>query len=277
MPYAVGGHPVHGRGCALCHVRHGELRRARTRTPDMGIASELVACTATALAATSALPQLRRLRTTRDLTGVSLAGPAIGAVTEAGWLVYVAQVELWSAAPEPVLMVVANVALAAAICRSGGRLGHAVVVGAAWASALTVVTTAGGWAALGAMLGLAYGVQMSPCVWSAFRVREPTGIAPHRWTMNLVESVLWGVYGLGHAATPIVVYALIGTMSSAAILGRVGIARLLPGRPSTTPSRRNARPVEGRVDASPNPTPPVSGSSASAGLDALRDEREPGA
>jgi hypothetical protein len=63
----------------------------------MGIASELVAWTATALAATSALPQLRRLRTMRDLTGVSLAGPPIGAVTDAGSLVYLAQVELWSA------------------------------------------------------------------------------------------------------------------------------------------------------------------------------------
>jgi hypothetical protein len=89
-----------------------------------------------------------------------------------------------------------------------------------------------GWAALGMMLGLAYGVQMTPHVWCAFRVREPTGIAPHRWTMNLFEALLWGVYGVGHAATPVVVYAVIGTVCSAAILGRVGLARML-----TRPSR----------------------------------------
>ena len=207
-----------------------------------------MAWTATALAAASAVPQLRRLRTTRDLTGVSLAGPAIGAVTEAGWLVYVTQVELWSAAPEPVLMVVANVALAGTVCRSGGRLGQAVVVGAMWAAALTMVTTAGGWAALGATLGLAYGVQMVPYVWSAFRVREPTGIAPHRWTMNLAEAVLWGVYGVGHAATPIVVYALIGSLSSVAILGRVGVARVLPGS-STRGASRSPRAIPGIVAA----------------------------
>jgi uncharacterized protein with PQ loop repeat len=190
------------------------------------IASELVAWVATALAATSALPQLRRLRTTRDLAGVSLAGPAIGAVTEAGWLVYVVEVELWSAAPEPVLMVIANIALATAISRRGGPLVIALVVGMAWAATLSLVTTAGGWAALGAMLGIAYGVQMTPYLWSAFRVRRPTGIAPHTWTMNLVESVLWGVYGVTHGDMPIVLYAVIGTTTSTAILARrVGLER----------------------------------------------------
>jgi uncharacterized protein with PQ loop repeat len=175
---------------------------------------------ATALAATSALPQLRRLRSTRDLTGVSLAGPAIGAVSEAGWLVYVTEVELWSAAAEPVIMVMTNVALAGAICRTGGRPARAVLVGAAWAAMLTLVTAVGGWAALGAMLGVAYGIQMTPYIWSAFRVREPTGIALHTWTLSLVEAALWGVYGLAHSDLPIVLYAAIGTVSSAAILAR---------------------------------------------------------
>ena len=66
---------------------------------------------------------------------------------------------------------------------------------------------------------------MTPHVWSAFRVPDPTGIAPHRWTINLVEALLSGVYGVGHAATPIVVYALIGTMSSGAY-SAVRIARV---------------------------------------------------
>ena len=192
----------------------------------MHIVGELVALVATALAATSALPQLRRLRTTRDLAGVSLAGPAIGAVTEAGWLVYVAEEELWSAAPEPVLMVIANVALATAISRRDGPLVTALVVGTAWAATLTLATTAGGWAALGATLGIAYGVQMTPYLWSAFRVRRPTGIAVHTWTMNLVESVLWGIYGLAHGDRPIVLYAVIGTTTSTAILvRRLGLER----------------------------------------------------
>jgi uncharacterized protein with PQ loop repeat len=198
---------------------------------------ELVAWVATALAAASALPQVRRLRTTSDLAGVSLAGPAIGAVTEAGWLVYVAEVELWSAAPEPVLMVIANVALATAICRRGGALVTALVVGVGWAATLTVVTTAGGWAALGAMLGIAYGVQMTPYVWSAFRVRRPTGIAPHTWLMNLIESALWGAYGLTHGDVPIMLYAAIGTTTSAAILARrLGIdRRALPATAAALP------------------------------------------
>ena len=198
----------------------------------MTIGIELVAWVATALAATSALPQVRRLRTTRDLAGVSLAGPAIGVVSEAAWLVYVIEVELWSAAPEPVLMVVANVAVVAAVCRSGGRLGPAVLVGAGWAAVLTLVTAAGGWAALGAMLGVAYGIQMTPYIWSAFRVREPTGIALNTWTFSLVEAALWGAYGLTHSDAPIVLYAVIGTISSAAILARRlrtgGLARPTP-------------------------------------------------
>jgi uncharacterized protein with PQ loop repeat len=216
---------------APVHVRHAtplitNPAALRARTAGVDIASELVAGVATVLAATSALPQLRRLRTTQDLSGVSLAGPAIGAVTEAGWLVYVVEVGLWSAAPEPVLMVVADVALAVAITRRGGPLATALVAGVVWAAALIVVTTAGGWAALGAMLGIAYGVQMTPYVWSAYRVRQPTGIATHTWTMNLVEAALWGVYGLAHADAPIVLYAVIGTTTSVAILARrVGTGR----------------------------------------------------
>ena len=186
----------------------------------MDIGGELVARVATALAATSAFPQLRRLRSTRDLTGVSLAGPAIGAVSEAGWLVYVTEVGLWSAAAEPVLMVMANVALAGAICRTGGRPGRAVVIGAGWAAVLTLVTAVGGWAALGALLGVAYGIQMTPYIWSAFRVREPTGIALHTWTLNLIEAALWGTYALSHSDVPIALYASIGIVASAAILAR---------------------------------------------------------
>ena len=94
------------------------------------------------------------------------------------------------------------------------------MVGAGWAAVLTLVTAAGGWAALGALLGVAYGIQVAPCIWSAFRVREPTGIALHTWTLSLVEAALWGAYGLTHSDVPIVLYATIGTMSSAAILAR---------------------------------------------------------
>ena len=204
--------------CATPPITNPRWPRARTRGVDIG--GELVAWVATALAATSAFPQLRRLRSTRDLTGVSLAGPAIGAVSEAAWLVYVTEVGLWSAAAEPVLMVVTNVALAGAICRTGGRAGRAVVVGAGWAAVLTLVTAVGGWAALGALLGVAYGIQVAPCIWSAFRVREPTGIALHTWTLNLIEAVLWGVYALSHSDVPIALYAVIGTVASAAILAR---------------------------------------------------------
>jgi hypothetical protein len=76
------------------------------------------------------------------------------------------------------------------------------------------------------MLGIAYGVQMTPYVWSAFRVRRPTGIAPRTWLMNLVESALWGAYGVAHGDVPIMLYAAIGTTASAAILARrVGIDR----------------------------------------------------
>ena len=83
-----------------------------------------------------------------------------------------------------------------------------------------LVTAVSGWAALGALLGVAYGIQVAPCIWSAFHVREPTGIATHTWTLNLIEAVLWGVYALSHSDVPIALYAVIGTVTSAAILTR---------------------------------------------------------
>jgi len=186
----------------------------------MAIGAELLAWTATSLAALSALPQLRRLRDTHDLAGLSAAGPLIGTVNETGWLFYVTVAELWSAMPEPVLMVGSNVAMAVAIRHHGGLHLRPLALAGAWAGTLTVVTTSFGWAALGLLLSIAYAIQMAPCVWSAFRSRRPTGIAPMTWTFYAAEATLWCVYAVVHGDRPILCYGLIGATSAVAILVR---------------------------------------------------------
>jgi hypothetical protein len=117
-------------------------------------------------------------------------------------------------------MVLANVVLARAIVRTGAATVWALVVSGAWAATLCSLTAVGGWTVLGAALGLSYAGQMGPAVWTAYRTRVPTGIAPVYWLANLTETALWGLYGVVHRDRAVVLFALVGVTASSAILLR---------------------------------------------------------
>ena len=109
--------------------------------------------------------------------------------------------------------------------RVGVPLARAVAAAAAWGVLLVAAAVLGGWPALGALLPLAYAVQLAPSVWAAYRTSAPTGIAGGTWVMIGVESALWSVYGVAEQDAALAFLGVSGAAGAGAILVRLGATR----------------------------------------------------
>jgi uncharacterized protein with PQ loop repeat len=185
------------------------------------ILHEVPAWAATVLAVVAVVAQVRRLARHRDGAGVSVVGPMIGLVNETTWAAYVLVGDLWSAAGVPVIMLATNVAVLASMARAGAALRSAAAAGTAWAAGLATIGLVGGWAAVGISLGLAYTLQVAPCVWSAYRSAAPSGIAPTMWLAMAGEAVLWMAYGALHDDHAFVLLGAVELAAALAMLARV--------------------------------------------------------
>ncbi len=182
--------------------------------------AELAAALATLLATVASIPQLHRVGRAGDGRGVSVTSAMLGIGSEVAWLRYATQAELWSAVPEAGVMAMANTVLVIALLRRGASVRHALPAGLAWLGALATITVVGGPAALGAVLGVTYAVQIAPAVWTVWRTASPSGVVASTWVMIGLEGVLWGVYGLHHEDPAVLTFAVTATLAAVATLAR---------------------------------------------------------
>lgn len=187
--------------------------------------AEIAATIATAAALAGLLPQTVRVRRTGDIAGLSLAWPALGVVTEAAWTVYAVHEQLWLLAPSAVAMVVFDAALFWVMARTAAPFASSLVPVGMWALALTLVALLAGAPALGVVLGSAYGVQIAPLLWAAYRTPAPTGLAPATWLIATGEFALWWVYGELTDDVGVKLLGLVGGASSVALLARWIVTR----------------------------------------------------
>jgi uncharacterized protein with PQ loop repeat len=192
---------------------------------DVSSLADAAAVAASIVAVVTLMPQLRRLRRTGDVAGVSLTWAFLGAVTNAAWFGYLLSQRLWAGMPSVVCMVVLYGALASALVRRGVAWRSPTLLAVLWSLFLAALGPVGGLVVLGLVLGLSYGVQVAPSVWSAYRTWAPSGVSPGTWAIALVEVSLWGLYGLGKGDVPIQVFALTGISSSLAMLARWAATR----------------------------------------------------
>lgn len=192
---------------------------------------------ATLLAAVSLLPQAVKLVRTRLPDGVSPTWAALGMATNLGWMTYLTSQGLWPTLPSVVMIIGGYAATFVILHRLGAVSRSAIPVALAWATTLASVAALTGWTGLGTVLGFSYAVQVSPGLWTAYRTRRPGGISPGTWGIALVESLLWGYYGWWNADAPLMIFAVIATASSMAMLARYGATRRrLPGEELTVPA-----------------------------------------
>ncbi len=192
-------------------------------------AADLAALLATGLAVVGRFPQIRRLAQTLDRSGVSLAAPAIGAVTECAWVGYTGAAGLWAGVPAGVLMVLANLTVAMLVVGCGAAWRTAITAAGLWAGLLVVLSGYGGIVLLGAALAGAYFVQIVPAVWTVYRCALPSGVAAATWLVAGVEMTLWAAYGLVHANLAYTCLGLVGLCASFLVLLRLTVASRVEG------------------------------------------------
>jgi len=179
----------------------------------------------TVLAVLALVPQILKLYRTGLVDGVSPTWAAFGLVTNVAWTAYLAQEGLWLTVPATVLVSVAYAMTFTLLVRAGVGISTPVIAAAVWGAALLVVAAVGGWSALGIVLGLSHAVQAAPSIWTAYRSPTPRGIAPGTWAIALAEGLLWGYYGWWYADVPLVLFAVVASAASVAMLARYGATR----------------------------------------------------
>ncbi len=191
----------------------------RSYTARMFVA-DAAAVVATLLAWTTLVPQITKLWRTRNADGVSATWAMAGAVSNAAWTAYLLSQRLWLAVPSTAVSVLFYLLVGWLIARTGRALGVPTLLGSAWATLLVIVGLAGGWSGLGLLLGVSFGVQAIPSVWTAFRTWAPQGISPGTWQLALAEGSLWLVYGAAYRDRPIVIYGVLSCLTSLLMLSR---------------------------------------------------------
>lgn len=178
------------------------------------------------------LPQIVKLIRTRDSAGVSTTWAVLGFVSNVGWFTYMISQELWAALIAPFVTFLSYAVTLWALARTGRALGRGAVLGVVWTGVLAGVTAILGWPALGVVLGLSYGVMLTPSVWTAYKTVDPSGISPGTWWIGVAEAILWGYYGWYHADAGIITFFVVGVIGSTLILARYYSTRRLAEAPA---------------------------------------------
>jgi uncharacterized protein with PQ loop repeat len=185
---------------------------------------------AAVLAVPQFLPQLARLRRTGETAGVSWSWAALTSINNAAWLGYFALSGFWTALVPAVSATVLAGALAVMLARRGaGARRRPAALAAAWAALLILAAGLSGRAGLGTVLTVAFLLQVTPSVWTAFRAADTTGVAAGTWLLIFGELLCWGVFGVHESDPRLIVLGATGVTASLLVLARV--AR--PRRPRT--------------------------------------------
>jgi len=189
--------------------------------------SQVLAVSASILAATFLVPQIVRSVRTGDTRGVSLTWAVFGVLTNVSWVVYLANERLWIAGFAPALAVCTYGILVVLLSRRGA------VMHWGWClaySAVLVAATLSGNHVLGSLLVVTPVVQLIPELSAVYLHPRPHGVAEATWWLCAAEAVCWGAYGLLMGDSALVGYGIVTSLGSLMIVSRTRSTRALePG------------------------------------------------
>jgi uncharacterized protein with PQ loop repeat len=187
----------------------------------MGELLDYTPIAAAAFAIPQFLPQLRKLRATDDPTGVSWSWATLTSVNNAAWLVYFVLSAYWAAlVPAASATLLAGV-LATMLARRGRVKARPAVLIGAWVALLIVGFTVAGRAGLGTLLTVAFILQVTPSIWTAYRTARPTGISQGTWLLIFGELSCWTVFGVHKSDPRLMVLGFTGVAASLLMLARI--------------------------------------------------------
>lgn len=181
---------------------------------------------AAVLAVPQFLPQLARVRRTGETAGVSWSWAALTSVNNAAWFAYFALSGFWTALIPAVSATVLAGALAVMLARRGaGVPRRPAALTVAWVALLILAASLSGRTGLGTALAVAFLLQVTPSVWTAYRAEDTTGIAVGTWLLILGELLCWGAFGVHESDPRLIVLGVTGVTASLLILARVARPR----------------------------------------------------
>jgi uncharacterized protein with PQ loop repeat len=186
---------------------------------------EFAPIAAAAFAIPQFLPQIVKLRATRDTGGVSWSWATLTSVNNAAWIAYFAFSGYWTAlVPSSSATVLAGTLATMLALRGQAKARPAVLIGA-WASLLFVGLAVAGRTGLGALLTSAFILQVTPSIWTAYRTDRPTGISRGTWMLIFGELSCWTVFGIYQSDPRLLILGLTGVTASVLMLARIHSTR----------------------------------------------------
>jgi uncharacterized protein with PQ loop repeat len=176
---------------------------------------------AAAFAVPQFLPQLQKLRATDDTAGVSWSWATLTSVNNAAWLAYFALSGYWTAlVPSSSVTLLAGALAAMLALRGQAKTRPAVLIGG-WVALLTASVAVAGRTGLGTLLTVAFILQVTPSLWTAYRTAHPTGVARGTWLLILGELSCWTVFGVHRPDPRLITLGVTGVTASALMLARI--------------------------------------------------------
>jgi uncharacterized protein with PQ loop repeat len=178
---------------------------------------------ATVLAVCFLLPQLARLRRTRDALGVSATTAAVGLVTTVAWVAYGVATTSWAVTVPSAIGALQYLVLLAYIQRSGRPIVASVGWGLLWALVLlnagagSAASGRGALAGLGAALAASAVIQYAPAVREAYRSKATTGISRSTWLLVGANGVTWMLYGALADDLPVACHGIVLVVAATAV------------------------------------------------------------
>jgi uncharacterized protein with PQ loop repeat len=194
---------------------------------------------ATTLAIPQFLPQIVKLRATRDTAGLSWAWALLTSLNNAAWIAYFALARYWSALVPAIAATLLAGLLALMLTRRGQAEPRSVGLITGWAALLAAAGALFGRTGLGTLLTAAFAVQVAPSIWTAYRTARPTGVSRATWLLILGELGCWLAYGVHESDPRLTVLGALGVTASLLMLAR--IYRTRP-RVAPRPAGASARP-----------------------------------
>jgi uncharacterized protein with PQ loop repeat len=176
---------------------------------------------AAAFAIPQFLPQLLKLRATDDTAGVSWSWATLTSVNNAAWFAYFALASYWTALVPASSATLLAGTLAIMLAQRGQARGRPAVLIGSWVALLIAGVTVAGRTGLGTLLTVAFILQVTPSLWTAYRTAHLTGVAAGTWLLILGELSCWTIYGVHRADPRLLTLGLTGVTASALMLARI--------------------------------------------------------
>ncbi len=185
----------------------------------MSLIVEGVGAAALAASATAVVPQTVRMVRVQSTAGVSPVWAMLGAVSTAVWSGYTAAVGLWWATVADAIACVSYLSAVRVLAGQGvsPRLG----AGAAWAAVFGLGYVAGGLPGVGAVLAVAFVIQVSPSIWTAYRQSDLRGASALTWYLTALEGGLWLLYGAAEDDAAVTTFGVIAVVAGALMVARI--------------------------------------------------------